>query len=66
MEKSETHKTENIQGKVDWVQVIFHQISWQDVFTKLLHIHLDCIDCQPNSTSKKLFVFFSYGSLLFI
>lgn len=50
MGKSETHKTENIQGKIDWVQVIFHQISWQDVFTKLLHINLDCIDCRPNST----------------
>lgn len=48
MNKQPTHRREKIQGKVDWIQIIFHQISWQEIFTDLLHIGLDCIDVQAS------------------
>lgn len=39
--------TENVLGKIDWLQIVCRHIYWQDLFSQLLQISLDCISKQP-------------------
>lgn len=35
--------TSEVVGKIDWLQIIFEEIGWNEVFENLLQIGLDCV-----------------------
>lgn len=41
-----TTVAENVIGKVDWLQIVCQNISWEEVFSQLLQISLDCVSVQ--------------------
>lgn len=38
--------TENVLGKIDWLQIVCQNIYWEDLFSQLLQISLDCVSEQ--------------------
>ena len=38
--------TENVRGKIDWLQIVCQNIYWKDLFSQVLQISLDCIAVQ--------------------
>lgn len=56
--------TENVLGRVDWLQVIFQNIAWQDVFTQILQISLDCVSYDQASLKHEEYdTVYSCGSI---
>lgn len=45
MDKITTAKpiSNNVLGKVDWLQIVLKGVTWQTVYAKLLQISLDCV-----------------------
>jgi phage replication initiation protein len=56
--------TNNVIGKVDWLQIIFESTSWRVVFSQILMISLDCVTSEPASLKHETYdIMYSCGSI---
>ncbi|MBK0038001.1 MULTISPECIES: replication initiation factor domain-containing protein [unclassified Enterococcus] len=54
----------NVIGKVDWLQIIFQNISWEELFTTILGITLDSVSKKAGTLKHEEYdVIYSCGSI---